>query len=98
MAASYIDTWVLKLYQRENAQKFLPFLVDDMPTDNVPPILSEEECPYNKLCEMGEGVSIDKLFSLPEFDSLRSLVNMWIGMYKIPAGSASQGKLSSTEL
>ena len=91
----------MKLYLQESAQKFLPFLVNDTLTDNVPPILSKEECyyfPYDKLCEMGEGVSIDKLFSLPEFDSLRGLVNMWTGMYKISAGSASQGKLSSTEL
>ena len=96
MVASYINSWILIYYLQQNPQKFLPFLVNDMPMEYVPPILSEQTCyhfPYDRLCEMPEGVSAYKVLNHPDFASIRNLVVMLTGVPGVPVVAGSQGEL-----
>ena len=94
MVASYINCWILNHYLQQNPQKFLPFLVDDTPADCIPPILSEQTCyrfPYDRLCEISEGISAHELLKHAEFASIRDLVVMLTRVQDIPVVAGSQG-------
>ena len=96
MVASYIDCWILKLYLQKNPQKFLPFLVNDMPMDYVPPILSQQTCyhfPYDRLCKMPKGVSAHEVLNIPDFASIRNLVVMLTGVQDLPVVAGGRGEL-----
>ena len=79
MVSSCIDGWILRYYMKQNVQKFLPILINDTPTDCIPPILSDQafyRFPYDRLCEMPGDVSIDEVLNHPDFASLRKLIAM----------------------
>ena len=82
MVAGCIDSCTLRQYLQLNPQKVVPVYINDPSNDNVPSILSENAWyyfPYDKLCEMPEGVSAHEVLNHPEFASFKRLVSYLTG-------------------